>query len=87
MLNIGSELEEELEAKLTELEELNLEQNLESMLSKQEECDVNPLVTSQSLTDCTIKTEMTSQLAKLQENARGKSDILKLLKWPREGMM
>ena len=57
------------------------------MLSKQEECEGNPLVTSQGLTDCTVKTEISSQIAKLQENAKGKSDILKLLKWPREGMM
>ena len=95
LLNIGSELDEELEAKLAmELEQnleqnvgQNLEQNLDCSLLQQGESEGNPLIASQGLTDCTVKNEITNHIAKLQENARGKSDILKLLQWPREGMM
>ncbi len=67
--------------------EQNLEANLESSLLKLDEYEGNPLVASESLTDCTVKSAITNQVARLQENAAGKKDILKLLKWPREGML
>jgi hypothetical protein len=89
LLNLGSELEDELEDKLALELEQNMEPNLESSLLKcEEECEEgNPaLVVSDGLTDCTVKSEI-NQLAKLQENARGKRDILKLLSWPQEGMI
>ena len=93
LLNLGSELEDELEDKLEDKLALELEQNMEpnlesSLLKYEEECEEgNPaLVVRDGLTDCTIKSEI-NQLAKLQENARGKRDILKLLSWPQEGMI
>lgn len=82
-MNIGSELEEELEAKVAQ----ELEKCLQLGPNLDEEWVGHPLVQTESLTDCTAKNEITNQVVKLQENAKGKVDILKLLKWPREAMM
>lgn len=65
--------------------EQNLDQNLECSLLKQEKCEGNVL--TEGLADCTVKKNITSHIARLQENAKGKNDILKLLKWPCEGVI
>ena len=86
LLNLGSELEDELEDKLTLEFEQNMEPNLESNLLKLDnDCEGNLLAASHGLTDCTIKNNI-NQITRLQENARGKQDIFKVLKWPQEGM-
>lgn len=63
--------------------EQNLDQNLECSLLKQDECNA----LAEGLADCTVKKNITSHIARLQENAKGKNDILKLLKWPCEGVI
>ena len=85
MLNIGSALENEVQNKVA----LDLEQtDLDSLLKLQECDEVIPLVESEGVTDCRVeKLNLSTRLASLQDNARGKSDILKLLKWPQEGMI
>lgn len=87
LLSIGSELEQETEmSRAFELEQ-NLEQNFEGSDLKPEEVEGIPLVASEGLTDCTVKKDISSHIARLQENAKGKSDILKMLQWPREGVI
>ena len=64
-----------------------MEPNLESNLLKLDnDYEDNLVAASQGLTDCTIKNKI-NQITRLQENARGKQDIFKLLKWPQEGMI
>ncbi|XP_028398498.1 uncharacterized protein LOC114522079 [Dendronephthya gigantea] len=87
LLNIGSELEEELEMKQALELAQNLEQNLECSDLKLEEVEGIPLVARQGLADCTVRKDISSHIARLQENAKGKNDILKMLQWPREGVI
>lgn len=42
---------------------------------------------SKGLTDCTVSSAINKNVARLQEDARRKNDILKVLKWPSEAVM